>query len=281
MMRTSLILAVVCTLLATIPVMTAVAAPKTDRIKIHYDPPGEPEHKELHDYLRERRVLERLQEFLSPFLLPRTLKIEVAECDGEADAFYGDDVITICYEYVIYLWHNKPEKTTPSGIAPSDAVTGPFVDTSLHEFAHAIFDMFDLPVLGPEEDAADLVAAYIYLQLGPVEARRLIMGTAWAFMFEANKKGTPTMTEFADEHGTPAQRAYNVWCIAYGADSRLFDDIVSKGLLPMERAEYCHEEYEQIEDAFEDLISPHIDRALAKKIFKGDWLDEPAKETPH
>jgi hypothetical protein len=49
----------------------------------------------------------------------------------------------------------------------------------------------------------------------------------------------------------------------------------------MERAEYCDEEYEQIQDAYEDLISPHIDRALAKKIFKGDWLDEPAKETPH
>lgn len=39
-------------------------------------------------------------------------------------------------------------------------------------------------------------------------------------------------------------------------------------------AEFCDEEYEQIRDAFEELISPHIDRALAKTNFKRSWLRE-------
>jgi len=80
------------------------------------------------------------------------------------------------------------------------------------------------------------------------------------------------MTEFAGEHGTPAQRGYNVLCIAYGADTKLFGDVVRRGYLPRERAEFCEEEYEQVQDAYEMLVGPHIDQALAESIFEGSWL---------
>ena len=181
-MRTTPVLAITCMLFAMLVAMVASAAPATDQVRIRYEPPKEQRYQAIYDDLRERRALERLREFLSPFRLPRTLEIELTDCGGEADAFYGDDIITICYEYVEVLWDNMPEDTTPSGIEPIDAVIGPFFDTSLHEFAHALFDMLDIPVLGREEDAADQVAAYIYLNLGPVESRRLILGTAYTFL---------------------------------------------------------------------------------------------------
>ena len=41
--------------------------------------------------------------------------------------------------------------------------------------------MLELPVFGREEDAADQLAAYILLQFGESEARRLIAGTAYAY----------------------------------------------------------------------------------------------------
>ena len=272
MMKTSLAFAIACMLLATAVAMTAFAAPKTDQVRVRYVPPKEQKHKAIYDDLRERRALERLREFLSPFQLPRTLKIKLAGCDGEADAFYGDHVITICYEYVEALWNNMPEETTPGGVAPMDTVVGPFFDTCLHEFAHALFDMLNLPVLGREEDAADQVSAYIYLHLGPVESRRLILGTAYTFLSEAARERAPSMPEFADEHGTPAQRGYNVLCIAYGADKKLFGDVVRGGYLPKERAEFCWEEYEQVQDAYEMLVGPHIDQALAEDVFERSWL---------
>jgi len=277
MMKKTLLLAMVCSVIATTMAMTAIAAPKTNQIRIEYVPPKESDHKELYEFLQERRVLERLQEFLSPFLLPKSLEIRLTGCDGEADAFYGDDVITICYEYVEDLYSKMPENTTPSGVEPWDAIAGPFFDTSLHEFAHALFDIFNLPVLGRQEDAADQVAAYIYLQLGPVESRRLIRGTAYAFKVEADRMGTPSLS---DDHGTPTQRAYNVLCIAYGADTEVFADLVSEGYLPMKRAEMCEEEYEQVQDAYEELIGPHIDQALAKKIFRRSWLQGPDTQRP-
>jgi hypothetical protein len=231
--------------------------------------------------LKERRVLEKLQEFLSPFRLPRTLKVSLTGCNGEADAFYGDRAITICYEYIDELWKRMPAETTAAGMAPIDAVTGPLFDTALHEFSHALFDMLKLPVLGREEDAADQVAAYIALHLGKTEARRQILGTAYAYKAEAESAAAPpSLKEFSDEHGTPAQRAYNVLCIAYGADRKLFGDFVTKGYLPKKRAEACEDEYQQVSRAFETLISPHIDRARAKGFLDRSWLPEATTRLP-
>ena len=277
MMKTILSLAVAGMLLVTPTAMTAFAASKTNRVSVRYVLPKNPAHQPIYKDLKERRALEKLQEFLSPFRLPRTLKFSVAGCDGEDDAFYGDDAITICYEYVDKLWKNMPAETTAAGIAPIDTVVGPFFDTCLHEFAHALFDMLNLPVFGRIEDAADQVAAYIYLQLGKGEARRLITGTAFAYLIDAKSADAPlTPKEFAEDfaevHGMPQQRAYNVLCIAYGADTKLFGDFVTKGYLPKERADVCEEEYEQVQDAYEELVVPHIDRALAKKIFNRTWL---------
>jgi Putative metallopeptidase len=277
MMKSTLALVLASMFLVTATATTALAASKTYQVSIRYVPPENPAHQQIYQDLKERRALEKLQDFLSPFRLPRTLEISLAGCDGEDDAYYGDDAITICYEYVEKLWKNMPAKTTPAGIAPMDTVIGPFVDTSLHEFAHALFDMFNLPVLGRVEDAADQVAAYIYLQLGQAEARRLITGTAYAYLTDARSDDAPlTPKEFAEDfaevHGMPQQRAYNVLCIAYGADTKLFGDFVTKGYLPKERAEVCEEEYEQVQDAYEELVTPHIDEALAKEIFNRTWL---------
>jgi hypothetical protein len=280
-MKTGLASAVASMILASTMALTAFAAPKTNRVRISYVPPKDPELGKIYRDLEERRTLERLQEFLSPFRLPRTLTFKLAGCDGEADAFYGDDEITVCYEYVETLWKNAPAKTTPAGIAPIDTVVGPFFDTCLHEFAHALFDLLNLPVLGRQEDAADQVAAYVYLQLGFEESRRLIMGTAYAYLAEAmNADQPPSLKEFAGEHGTPAQRAYNLLCIAYGADTKLFGDIVSKGHLPKKRAESCEDEYEQVQDAYEALVGPHIDQALARKTFDRTWLRKPTEQPP-
>jgi len=277
LMRAALVLTISGVICVGAMPMNLFAATKSNRIRISYEAPNNPELIEVAKWIKERRTLERLQEFLSPFRLPRTLTIELAGCDGEADAFYEDRLITVCYEYIQALRDNAPLETTPSGVERRDAVIGPLVDTGLHEFAHALFEMLKIPVLGREEDAADQVSAYIYLQLGYEESRRLILGTAYAYLHEAVSGDSPTSLEdFADEHSTPAQRAYNVLCMAYGADPILFAKFVGEqqGFLPKERAMYCEEEYEQIQDAYEALIEPYVDQALAEEIFDRAWLKQ-------
>ena len=194
---------------------------------------------------------------------------------------YWDDTITICYEYLDELWSNMPAETTPAGIEPIDTVIGPFTDTVLHEFAHALFDYLDIPVLGREEDAADQVSAYIYLQLGPDEARRLIMGAVYAYMLEVQNSDPPSMDEFADEHSTSQQRVFNLLCMAYGANPELFEDVVILVELPQYRMEVCEEEFELIALAYDALIGPHIDPDLAEIVFNRSWLPEETSRVLH
>jgi len=274
MMKNSLALAVNGIMFITALAMTACTDVKTNQVRINYVPPKISAHQPVYELLKERRSLENLQRFLSPYRLEWVLNLSLMDCDGEADAMYSNDTITICYEYIEALRKNMPAKTTPAGIEPVDTLVGPFFDTVLHEFAHALFDYLDIPVLGREEDAADQVAAYIYLQLGKDEARRLIMGTVYAYLTEVKDTEPPSMAEFADEHSTSEQRAFNLLCMAYGADPKLFEDVAAMGGLPQERVDICVEEYELVSLAYETLIGPHVDPGLAKKVFDKSWLPE-------
>jgi hypothetical protein len=288
MMKNSLVLAVRGVILILALAMTACTAVKTDQaavkvnqvavmtdqVRVKYVPPDNPQHQQIYEMLKERHSLENLKEFLSPFRLDLPLDLILTGCDGEPDAMYDDEAITICYEYIEDLQDYMPEETTLSGIEPIDTLIGPFVDTVLHEFAHALFDYHGIPVLGREEDAADQVAAYIYLNLGKAEARRLIMGTAYTYLIESRDTAPPSMADFADEHSTTEQRAFNLLCMAYGADPELFEDIIILGGLTQERADNCGEEYELISLAYEALIGPHIDPDLAERVFEKRLLPE-------
>ena len=101
-----------------------------------------------------------------PFRLPRRLLLKAEGCDGRINAWCDDGTITVCFEYLDWVWRSAPEQTTPTGVAPIDAMAGPVVQFILHEAGHAVFDLLNIPIFGREEDAADQFAAYITLQAG-------------------------------------------------------------------------------------------------------------------
>jgi hypothetical protein len=244
---------------------------RADRIQISYLPPKNSAHEAIFKLLKERRILERFKGLLSALRLPRALLLKVEGCDGESNAWYGDDAVTVCYEYLEDILRNAPKETTPAGVTRADAITGPTLEVFLHEVGHAVFDYLSVPVLGHEEDAADQFAAYVLLQFAENDAHRLIYGVAYSYNIDASKPSTKE-NPFADEHGLPAQRFYNVLCMAYGADSKLFADLVDKGYLPRERAEGCADEYEQVIKALNKLIGPYIDQTRAKQVRAKQWL---------
>jgi hypothetical protein len=242
---------------------------RAERVVIEYAEPAEPAHKPLYNVLKEHQTLERVRDILTPVRWPQPLRLELRGCDGESNAWYQDAVVTVCYEYLENIWRSADSSARPGGIARDDAFIGPLIDVFLHEASHALFGMLKIPLLGQEEDAADQVAAYHVLQLPNELKRRLILGNAWAYADELKIRQPRDLrrrrievtrqTTFADEHGTPAQRLYNLLCIAYGSDKDLFPDIVEKGFLPQERADLCEDEYRQVDFAYRVLIEPHID----------------------
>jgi len=157
-------------------VFRAEAAKSVERINIEYVQPKDPAHQPIYERLKEARALERIKELLGPFRLPRQLLLKVTSCDGVSNAWYDENVITVCYEFLADILKNAPEETLPSGITRQDAILGPVVDVFLHESGHAMFDLLKVPVFGREEDAADAFSAYKYCNF----PRRTLAGCSWA-----------------------------------------------------------------------------------------------------
>ncbi|MBO0763794.1 MAG: hypothetical protein J2P50_04275, partial [Hyphomicrobiaceae bacterium] len=103
---------------------------------------------------------------------------------------------------------------------------------------------------------------------------------AYQFKRDLKPEVTLKLKDFSDTHGSPAERFYNLLCIAFGANPDLFADIVTKGYLPVERAIGCEDEYRQLALAFNSLIGPHIDANLAKEVMAKSWLPDGAVKPP-
>ena len=181
--------------------------------------------------LRICKRWEKIRGILVPLRLPRRLMIKAQDCDGVSNAWYDDGSVTICYEFVDDIWKNAAAETTTGGISPIDTVIGPLADVVLHEVGHAVFEILSVPIFGREEDAADQFSVYIMLQFRKDHARRLILGNAYQYKNDLRSDAPIALTKFADEHGTPAQRFYNVLCLAYGSDPKFYQEIV-EGYLP-------------------------------------------------
>jgi len=251
----------------TIGHANAVPRSKPNQIQYEYVAPKNPAHQPIHDQMKQGRALEHLQELLGPLRLPYPLTIKVTGCDGAPNAFYNDEVVTVCYEMLADILKSAPAHDLPGGLSRADTILGPVLAIFLHETGHAVFNMLQIPVLGREEDAADQFAAYVMLKLGKDEARRLILGTAYHHSLQMpGQQVTLPIQLLSHEHSTPAQRAFNILCIGYGADEKLFADVVEKNYLPKGRAEVCAGEYDDLNFAMTKLIGPHIDKRLAKKF---------------
>ena len=250
------------------------------RVDVQYVEPTAANLKPVYEQVVQARVLEKIRDLAAPLRLPRRLLIKMDTC-GESNAWYENDVVTVCYEYLDEFWKNVPAKTTPAGIEPIDTLVGPIVDLFLHEIGHAVFDYWGTPVLGREEDAADQFSSFIIMKFDKEQARRLMLGNA--YQYKSDVQGpvvSQDLKKFSDAHGTPAQRYFNVLCMAYGADPVLFADFVDQGYLPKARAEGCEDEYKQVANAFKQLIEPYIDQDIAKDLH-GSWLlPAPDKRPP-
>ena len=256
---------------------------QSNRVTVAYIAPQNSDFQQLHDLLSARRALEHMQAILSPLRLPpEGLTIKTAEC-GRVNSWYSREnskpTVTICYEFLKHILESLPKETTSTGLTPEDAAIGQFIWFTLHEVGHAVFDIFNVPLFGNEEDAADKFATYIMLQNQMAEAQRLIGGAAWAWWayigdYKRNPVVQVRLEGFASDHGLPQERFYNLLCLAYGADPVVFDFLTRAGYLPPTRAPRCRREYVKLADAFHREISPHIDPEMASKVLHTNWLPE-------
>jgi putative metallopeptidase DUF4344 len=281
--RTAFLSAITLGFILIIATTTIAAEAQTNRTVVEYVPPTNPAHQALYQRLMERRTLEKLQELFSPFRLPVELKLRTVGCDGVSNAWYQKPApgssslpsVNVCYEYLAEIQQSMPPGTTPAGITPMNAMMGQCFYVFAHEMGHAMFDVLGVPVMGREEDAADNFATYLMLRFGDEEARALITGAAYSYnKYVQGSQVTVPLAAFSDAHSAPAQRFYNLLCTAYGSDQARYGDFVEKEYLPKSRAGSCMREFNTTAFAFRELISPHVDKELAKQVLGKNWIPE-------
>lgn len=130
------------------------------------------------------------------------------------------------------------------------------ISTFYHEMAHALIDVMNLPVLGQEEDAADVFSMLMVQRLFPKgQAMAINKGAANGFSISAIKRrATGHEWDWADEHGPDMQRYYNLVCLIFGADTKQRADFASEMALPEHRAKKCAAEFAQAERSWGPII---------------------------
>jgi len=251
------------------------------RIHIEYQIPKNPAHQRVYDAVVQRHTLEMVRKIFSPFILGDIdLNIRTISCDGVSNAWYQrvDNVptVSICYEYLEEIWQSMPEETKEvMGATMKDAVCGQLFFAVAHELGHAMFDIFDVPVFGRQEDAADQFATFIMLQFGGEQALQLIDGAAYGYHtyikdLSAKPQVTLPLAAFSSDHGAPEQRYFNLICTAYGYDERLFISEMDK--IPPSRAKKCKFEYEELKFAFHTVFWPHLEHDKVKRVLAMKWF---------
>ncbi|KOR08357.1 hypothetical protein ABW53_15055 [Stutzerimonas stutzeri] len=142
--------------------------------------------------------------------------------------------------------------------------------TLMHEMGHLLISELQLPVLGREEDAADQLG-FMGLFLLQQEQHRddfyaKLMDVADYCRMEwqnAERDGSPVPVW--DSHALDAQRFYNIACLAYGSDPDRLDWVLEVSGLPVERALYCPDEYEQVAHAVQ-WFREHFGRSAAQPL---------------
>lgn len=214
-------------------------------------PPSDKTLPGLDEVALFERVSARIEE---RFVLPRDLRVVHLAC-GEPNAFYDPSKsrIRMCDELL-----EKVAAVTRSvaDLSEQDVlmrVHSTWVLMFLHEVGHAFIDIFELPVLGNEEDAVDRFAALLLINAGEATMAQL------AFHYYAELDGAPQDAKlFADEHGLDLQRYYTGLCVVYGSDPELHADIVEQGFLSAERASRCVAEYRKLLSDWKMLLGDRL-----------------------
>jgi hypothetical protein len=259
----------VAALAALLGASVAAAAPMrpSERFHVSYQVPEDARYRTLHRELRASHLLEEVRGVLAPVHLPRTVTLALVECDGDANAYYDPDElsVSVCYEYVDELRRLATGPGKPAGITSRSAVHSKLLEIFLHEAGHALIDLRRIPVIGSQEEAADVFADVMLLHQRDRAVRETMLGIAWMYDQEA-RDSEDVHKPLADAHPLAGQRYYNTLCLAYGARPRLFAELARDDMLPAERAQGCGDEYRNAAYAVRKLMGPYLDFAQREGV---------------
>ncbi|MDH3429462.1 MAG: DUF4344 domain-containing metallopeptidase [Gammaproteobacteria bacterium] len=130
----------------------------------------------------------------------------------------------------------------------------------LHELAHVLIGDYDIPILGPEELAADYFATAVLASdqrsdaARAERARQTLLATANGLASAWEKRIEIGLEKpYWESHGLTIQRFYNIVCLTFGSNPEVFPRLPEQVGMPRARADGCPAEFARVERAVEWL----------------------------
>ena len=115
------------------------------------------------------------------------------------------------------------------------------MQTILHELAHAFIEIYNLPVVGKQEDIADSFAAVMLIEFFE-NGDEILLSTSDVFkLYSYNHKLEEE--DFIDEHSLDIQRFYDSVCYIYGSAPLKYKKLLEDLNYNEERKLLCKEDY--------------------------------------
>lgn len=140
--------------------------------------------------------------------------------------------------------------SSPAVATPNAFVLGNVEYILLHEIAHLLIRDLDIPVIGPEESAADYIASAVLIRaelfddVRAARARQFLLATAnglatsWEYSARSGDE-----VRYWDSHALTIQRFYQIICLVYGSDAERFAALPERVGMPPARAARCADEF--------------------------------------
>ena len=136
--------------------------------------------------------------------------------------------------------------------------------TLLHELAHVIVDELNVPIIGPQEEAADYIATTVLIRAGEFDpeaverARKYLYATAnglatsWDIGLQSGRKA-----QFSGVHALTIQRFYQIICLVYGSNPELFSALPGQVGMPEGRTVGCVGEFKRANGGLSWLLEAY------------------------
>jgi hypothetical protein len=296
-----------------IPLTYAGEAKEYGKFIIIYEKPENKAQEDIKSLLNKPENFDSLISSLNKALkLPQDIKIIYQT--KRASAYYPSErTIYIDYNTIIFSGETyfkeyiKDDENDVKSFSDAEKEDQDSVNTHMvglarfiiyHEIAHSIIDVFDLPVVGNEETAADNLSAILSLDFVK-DGFLIAVNAADAFVLmdslpkkDKNNEEEEEHDAYWDEHALNLQRYYNILCLAYGKFPKKMIDEVSTWednkqeiTFLVERKEYCKNQYLSEQRAWYRLLSPYLienesaDKESANDKPSDDASDESSDES--
>ena len=186
-------------------------------------------------FLKEGGIAGLAQILGSTFEIPKHITVDAVNgLDGGPHYDPSNNTITFQYGFAALIFETLRQNNPDWSNHKLGFATGAVIAFILeHEFTHALIHVYNLPVLGKEEDAADTLATLLLLK--SPQGDKLALGAAEFWADFSGRQNPPAIADYADAHSLDLQRAYSIICDIAGSNQERYNEINQAGHPPQRR----------------------------------------------